>query len=121
MADTCEAAGMRAVCPGGDTCQYSSSRCQVVVFERSVCGANASMTGLAKEVCGEEKLPTDCPQLDGLFVYMNGWEGGECGVVDGQQCVNGSNYISGKHAVYYAYCVTKTRNTAPTITGMNFY
>ena len=121
VADTCEAAGMRAVCAGNSECQYSNKRCKVVTIEQSkVCEANASMTGLAKRVCGEGKLPKDCPELNGLFVYMHGWEGGECGVVDGQQCVDGSSYISGNPDMYYAYCVTDYKNTAPTTAGKNF-
>ena len=121
VADTCKAAGVQAVCAGDSKCQYSSKRCQVLSIEKSkVCEANASMSGLAKRVCGEGKLPIDCPELNGLFNYMHGWEGGECGVVGGQQCVHGSSYISGNPDMYYAYCVTDYKNTAPTTAGKNF-
>ena len=116
VADTCEAAGMRAVCAGDYSCQYSSNRCEVVSFESSVCGD--AMKGLAEKVCGEEKLAADCPQLDGLFSYIHEWDGGECGVVDGQRCVPGTNSTSGNHDIYYAYCVTS--NTAPIISGKSF-
>ena len=46
VADTCEAAGMRAVCTGSADCKYYSKRCEVIKFETSNCGN--PMFGLAK-------------------------------------------------------------------------
>merc|ERR1711970_1476864 len=102
VADTCEAVGMRAVCAGNYNCRWSSNRCQVVDFEAKICGY--TMYGLAKKVCGKRN-PRYCKQLDGLFAHMKGFKGGECGVVNGEYCVNGKSYTSGNTTLYYAYCV----------------
>ena len=112
VADTCEAAGMRAVCAGDSNCRYSSSRCEVVHFETKHCGY--TMYGLAKKVCGENTAAEDCPRMDGLFSYLKGWEGGECGLFSGQKmpkglyCVRGNSFTSGNPVPFYAYCVRKS-------------
>ena len=114
VADTCEDVGMRAVCGGNSGCRWSSRRCQIVDFEATVCGY--TMYGLAEKVCGK-KNPRYCTQLDGLFVYLNGYFGGECGVINGRYCANGNRYTSGNPTTYYAYCVTT--NTSSNIKGKN--
>merc|ERR1719244_777781 len=75
VADTCDAVGMRAVCAGDSSCRYYSARCQVVDFE-PMCGS--PMWGLAKKLCGHPN-PRNCPEMNGLFNYMRGYSGGECG------------------------------------------
>ena len=102
---TCEAAGMRAVCPGNSNCKYYSSRCDVVPLELNVTKCGSPMRGLARKVCGGSSSPSTCPQLEGLFSYYKGWSGGDCGAVNGKACVKGNEYKSGKYNVYYAYCV----------------
>ena len=104
VADTCDAAGMRAVCDGDSSCIHSSARCEVVDFQVAVSSCGNSMYGLSNKLCSG-KLPRDCPQLDGLFNYEKGWSGGECGVVSGNWCANGNHYTSGNGNAYYAYCV----------------
>ena len=108
---TCEAAGMRAVCPGGSSCSYYSSRCDVVPIELSVkrekgveCHYTTTMLGLSKKVCPEEKNPGSCKQLWGLFAYHKGFRGSAFGRIKGRSA-QGHEYISGKYNVYYAYCV----------------
>merc|ERR1712179_282729 len=108
VADTCEAVGMRAVCAGDYNCRWSSNRCQVVDFEAKICGY--TMYGLAKKVCGKRN-PRYCKQLDGLFAHLKGYNGGECGIINGQYCVNGKSYTSGNPTLYYAYCVSTNTST----------
>merc|ERR1719193_643258 len=105
VADTCEAAGMKAVCAGDSNCRWSSNRCQVVDFEARPCGF--TMHGLAEKVCGKRN-PRNCKQLDGLFAHLKGYNGGACGVLNGKYCVNGKSYTSGNPTLYYAYCTTTT-------------
>ena len=102
VADTCDAAGMRAVCEGPAGCKYNSIRCQVVPPE-SALGCGSAMSGLAKKICDGKKRE-DCQKMNGLFSYVTNWSGnGECGVVDGKSCVLGKDYVSGDST--YAYCV----------------
>merc|ERR1711970_101207 len=108
VADTCEAVGMRAVCAGNYNCRWSSNRCQVVDFEAKICGY--TMYGLAEKVCGERN-PRYCKQLNGLFAHLKGYNGGECGIINGQYCVNGKSYTSGNPTLYYAYCVSTNIST----------
>jgi len=102
VADTCEAAGMRAVCPGD--CPGSSARCEVVDFEVGDC--YNPMYGLSKKLCNGGQ-PRYCPQMDGLFnvSLLKRHNGGECGIVSGNWCANGNDYRSGNGKTYYAYCV----------------
>jgi len=99
--DTCEAVGMRAVCNGDSSCRFNSERCQVVDLESSHC--DNPMWGLAKKLCGG--MPDKCPEMDGLFAYLQGWGPGECGVVNGEWCAVGNSRRSGNPYIYYAYCV----------------
>jgi len=99
--DTCQAAGMRAVCTGDSSCKWASARCQVVDFEDAA-GCGNPMYGLSKKLCG--KTHTDCPQMDGLFNYMKNWHGGEYGTVSGAY-VLGKEHTSGNGKTYYAYCI----------------
>jgi len=105
VADTCEAVGMKAVCPGDSSCKYYGARCQEVDFQNAASRCGNAMLGLAKKLCGGATRPNDCPAMDGLFNYMNGWSHGECGVVNGKWCVAGNSYTSGSPSVYYAYYV----------------
>jgi len=102
VADTCEAVGMRAVCPGDSSCENYSARCQVVDFESSYC--EDPMWGLAKKLCGGHRNPRNCPEMNYLFIYMKDWSG-ECGNVNGDWCGWGNSYTSGNPTLYYAYCV----------------
>jgi len=102
VANTCEAVGMRAVCSGDSSCSYYSSRCQVVDFESQYC--TYPMWGLAKKICGGNKRPNECPEMNGLFNYMKNWAG-ECGVVNGTWCARGDRTTPENPPVYYAYCV----------------
>ena len=67
VADTCEAAGMKAVCTGPSGCRHNSARCEVVDFEAVVCGS--AMYGLSKKLCGFGEYPRNCAKLDGLFSH----------------------------------------------------
>ena len=93
---------MRAVCNGDSSCQWFSGRCDVVALEPT---CHAPMYGLSAKLCGRGKTPKECPQLEGLFNYMNNRVGGECGTVGGGWCVEGKSYVSGKTATYFAYCI----------------
>ena len=95
---------MRAVCAGNSACRYSSGRCDVVELKSST-GCGNPMSGLSVKLCGSGKYPNTCPQMEGLFNYMNNWSGGECGTVGGGWCVEGKSYVSGKTATYFAYCI----------------
>ena len=76
VADTCEDAGMKAVCNGDSRCSHYSARCQVVDLESAHCGY--AMYGLAQKLCGSGKNPRQCPQMDGLFNYMKSWRMWSC-------------------------------------------
>merc|ERR1711892_763091 len=94
VADTCDAAGMRAVCVGDSSCERSSARCQVVDFEVAVHRCGNAMWGLSKKLCSG-KYPRDCPQMDGLFNYMKGYSDyGDVGVVSGKWYALGKDYTS---------------------------
>merc|ERR1711892_691723 len=99
VADTCDAAGMRAVCIGDSSCSYSSARCQVVDFEVAVNRCGNAMYGLSKKLCSG-KYPRDCPQMDGLFNYMKGYPYGDVGVVSGTWYAIGNDHTSGNGKTY---------------------
>merc|ERR1712142_1030672 len=101
VADTCDAAGMKAVCFGNKYCSHSSSRCQVVDFEDA---CNLGMSGLSLKLCGTDN-GRKCPPLEGLFNYMKDRTNGECGIVNGDVCANGNNFTSGRPTIFHAYCV----------------
>merc|ERR1712142_1090339 len=101
VADTCDAAGMKAVCFGNKYCSHSSSRCQIVDFEDA---CNLGMSGLSLKLCSTED-GRKCPPLEGLFNYMKDRTNGECGIVNGDVCANGNNFTSGRPTIFHAYCV----------------
>ena len=116
VADTCEEVGMKAVCSGPSGCKYSSNRCLVTPLSTN---CNNPMYPLSKLLCSGSK-PRNCPQFEGVFSYMSGWYGGECGRVGYDWCANGEDFVAGtldtspgrtqgQAEVYYAYCVLKTR------------
>jgi|ERR1712098_686534 len=104
VADTCDAAGMRAVCNGDSSCHNYSPRCEVVDLETFPGSCGNPMWGLAKKLCGEDKNARKCPQMNGLFNFMPNWSG-ECGIVDGVWCARGNALTPGNPPVYYAYCI----------------
>ena len=116
VADTCEEVGMKAVCSGPSGCKYSSNRCLVTPLSTN---CNNPMYPLSKLLCSGSK-PRNCPQFEGVFSYMCGWYGGECGRVGYDWCANGEDFVAGtldtspgrtqgQAEVYYAYCVLQTR------------
>ena len=44
--------------------------------------------------------------MEGLFNYIHGWYGGECGQIDGETCAVGKDFVSGTEEgeIYYGYC-----------------
>ena len=99
--DTCKAAGMHAVCPGSSTCGYNSPRCFVTPLSTPGC---TYLEPLSQHLCNYG--PKQCPEIDGIFVYMNNWSEGELGVVGNKYYANGKDYVSGEGGLsYFAYCV----------------
>ena len=106
---------MYAVCPGPAGCRWNSAdRCKVASIET---GCGLPMWGLSKLICAGN-YPRDCPIIDAMFNYMNGWIKGECGAVDGTWCAFGKSYVSTSGTPLYAYClqITGTTTTKPTTT-----
>ena len=103
VADTCEAFKMKAVCyHGAAHCRYSSSRCKESPLTT---GCANSMRALSKLICNVLVHPEECPQLEGMFTYMKEWSGSECGLLDGDFCKKGKEYVSSKKTPYYAHCI----------------
>ena len=111
VSNTCEGVGMRAVCSGDTNCKYSSNRCLVTPLSTN---CNNPMYPLSKILCSGSK-PRNCDQFEGVFSYMSGWYGGECGRVGYDWCANGDDFVAGtvetspgrvqkKVEAYYAYC-----------------
>ena len=98
--DTCEGAGMKAVCQGQAGCQFNSARCKVVSIE-TTCGN--ILNKLANLIC-DGNHPSKCPQLEGVFNYMNNWIGSEYGHVGGTSAV-GNKFVSSSGTPLFAYCV----------------
>ena len=67
-AATCEAAGMRAVCPGGSNCKYNSASCLVTPISTDEC---SYMDSLAILICNTGA--TKCPVFAGVSVFMHGY------------------------------------------------
>ena len=107
VADTCEGAGMHAVCAGGSKCGYNPKPSQMITPRCIVSPILTSdgcdyLNTLSKRMCGTGI--SGCPVTDNLFVHMDNYGSGEHGVV-GRKYVGGNTYISGQNGqVYYAYC-----------------
>jgi hypothetical protein len=103
VADTCEEAGMRAVCSGPSGCEYNSDRCVAIPLESAASTAcNTPMYGLSAKICNG-KHPRQCPELDGLFNYKSNYPFGEVGIVGGSFAY-GNKIVAGD---YYGYCIKK--------------
>jgi hypothetical protein len=101
-AATCEAAGMRAVCPGGSNCKYNSASCLVTPISKDGCNY---MDSLAILICNTGA--TKCPVFAGVAVFMFDFYNSDYLVVK-----NNGDYQWGQYEVagtgdqsYYAYCV----------------
>merc|ERR1711953_742854 len=89
IAAACEAAGYKALCSGPGGCQYNDEHC-LVTAESFQCGN--PMLGVSKLVCDGES-PNSCPELEGVYNYMKGWNGGSgCGVEEGRWCSSGADF-----------------------------
>jgi len=89
--ETCQLYNMEAVCYGDASCSYTdTSRCVVTKISTD-CGSPPRR--LSAVLCNESD-PTNCPQLQGLFNFLNDWYGGECGIVGSTWCVKGKDYTS---------------------------
>ena len=98
---TCQAAGLKAVCPGGSECEYNSPDCFVTpIMTTKSC---KYLDGPSDEICGYP--PKQCPAIDFMFIYMKSWYGA-LGVVGTTYFAHGDNYIS-EHdkQSYFAFCV----------------
>ena len=100
---TCQAAGLKAVCPGGTDCGYNSPDCFVTpIMPSKDC---SYLAGPSDEICGYP--PKQCPAIDFMFIYMKSWgDKGAYGVVRHSYPAQGKYYIS-EHdkQSYYAFCV----------------
>jgi len=110
----CEKVGMKAVCNGADP------ECSNLKFESDLKNCTVTpltspcqepMYALSKILCDVES-PKKCSQLDGVFMYTNGWAGGECGAVDGKWCAVGNWHTSGelregRKRMYYGLCAKR--------------
>ena len=106
IVQTCQGAGLKAVCPGGSECEYNSPDCFVTpIMTTKSC---KYLDGPSDEICGYP--PKQCPAIDFMFIYMKSWGGGAglgaLGVVRDAYPAQGKNYIS-EHdkQSYYAFCV----------------
>ena len=106
IVQTCQGAGLKAVCPGGSECNHNSPDCFVTPIMPSK-GCNY-LEGPSEEICGYP--PKQCTAIDFMFIYMKSWGGGTglgaLGVVRDAYPAQGKNYIS-EHdkQSYYAFCV----------------
>ena len=103
--DTCKAAGMHAVCPGSSTCGYNSDKCLVTPLSSPGC---PYLTSLSQHLCNYG--PTQCPEIDGIFVHMHNWGTlGAFGVVGNKNGAYGKDYVSGNDGqTYFAFCFLST-------------
>ena len=94
---------MKAVCPGDETCKFSSQDCLVTPLSTQ---CMAPLYPLSKKVCNG-RAPKDCPVLQGVFSHMEGLSGGECGVVEDKWCFRGKTTTVTSARQYYAYCAAE--------------
>ncbi|XP_035670244.1 microfibril-associated glycoprotein 4-like [Branchiostoma floridae] len=91
---TCEAAGYVTPCSGDSACQYSSSSC----FQTGLTDCDNPMIEVSQQLCGAK--PRSCPQLYGVYQFMNNWiNGASCGAESGGWCTNGNEQQD-----KYAFC-----------------
>ena len=103
--DTCQSAGLEAVC-AGEGCQWRSSRCKDVPL--SVNGplcACSYLNPISEVICGKGTKAVNCPRLNRVFASISNWINNEWGVVDGKDCEAGWRYTSSPAFQLYAYCV----------------
>ena len=101
--DTCQAAGMHAVCPGSSSCGYSNPTCYATPLTPDGC---PFLDSVSDHMCNGN--PKQCPPIDNMFVMMNNnWDGnGALGVVGSKYYALGKDYVSGKEGQsYFAFCV----------------
>ncbi|XP_078681207.1 uncharacterized protein LOC144916088 [Branchiostoma floridae x Branchiostoma belcheri] len=91
---TCETAGYITPCNGNSSgCQYASSSC--VPTGLNNCGN--PMYEISQALCGGS--PRYCPQMYGVYQFMNNWGGSACGAESGNWCASGSSFRD-----RYAFC-----------------
>jgi len=103
--ETCENAGMKALCWGDASCSYTkkaNSRC-VTTPHHLACGNIDNRNTLAKAICGNSD-PRKCPDLWGTFSYMPARANGECGIKNGSWCLKGKDFAGSPGNDYYALC-----------------
>ena len=104
VVDTCQAAGLRAVCPGPSSCGHSNPTCYATPLTPDRC---EYLNAVSDHMCNTTDAKR-CPAIDNMFVMMNNnWDGrGASGVVGNQYLAHGKNYVSGEGGQsYFAYCV----------------
>ena len=110
--DACVAAGMEPLCTRPDPdYQYNSEECSV----STNLGAPAdNVWRLASLLCEHKTKPSNCPDLDGVFFYMDNFNGGSSSsrvlktnnFGENLDWALGSRYVSGERTKpYYAACV----------------
>ena len=102
--DTCQAAGLHAVCPGSSSCESSNPTCYATPLTPDGC---QYLAAVSDHMCGTTD-PKQCPAIDNMFVMMNNnWGGyGALGVVGNKYYAYGRDYVSGKEGQsYFAFCV----------------
>ena len=104
VANTCEAAGLKAVCAGRG-CTWRSSRCLDTPLSVNgwACGCSY-LNPISKIIC-HGKNAVNCPKMNRVFASISKWYGNGWGVVDGKYCEMGSKYTSSTNFQLFAYCV----------------
>jgi len=113
VSETCEQAGMRALCSGPKSCEYTNLAMCTITPLSTDCGN--PMQPLSKIICNGAN-PRSCKALEGVFNYMYKWSGSEaeCGAVKGRWCAFGSSYTVGPNATYFGLCAMKITTTKTT-------
>ena len=105
--NTCQSAGLEAVC-AGEGCQWRSSRCKDVPL--SVNGplcACSYLNPISDLICGKGTKAVNCHLLNRVFASISNWQSNEWSIVDGKSCEAGWKYTSSSSFQLYAYCFKK--------------
>ena len=97
--NTCLACGLNPPCQALAGCTYNDNLCKQTNNETS-CG-NPGL-GLAKQLCGVNAAPSNCPALYNVYHYMgfNWVNQAACGAIANNWCTVGTNYNN-----QFAVCV----------------
>ena len=121
---------MDAVCSGDHNCQYYDREMCIVTPLSQDCSSpmqefqkskfpfhKQSILGrlaLKDVLCNKQDVKY-CDPMEGLFNYMKDWLG-ECGIVDGEWCAHGNDFVAGSSPAdtYYGYCAQSLQLTSTT-------